>query len=87
MLEYIHSKGLIVRDVRPSNFAMELGEKSAGLFMFDFGLAKLYREPLTGAHIPYREGRGRKWLGTPRYASYNMHFGRGGRLELNGNTF
>ncbi|KAG2145176.1 kinase-like domain-containing protein [Suillus clintonianus] len=73
-IEFVHSRGVILRDIKPENFAMGLGEKSHTVYLFDFGLAKLYVDPLTGAHIPFREGR--VGLGTPQYASYNVHFGR-----------
>ena len=43
--------------------------------MFDFGLAKQYIDPVTGEHMPYRDGL--VGLGMARFASHNMHFGRG----------
>ncbi|KAG2071481.1 kinase-like protein [Suillus decipiens] len=73
-IEFVHSRGVILRDIKPENFAMGVGENSRVVYLFDFGLAKLYVDPYTGTHIPFREGR--IGLGTPRYASYNVHFGR-----------
>jgi casein kinase 1 len=74
-VEFAHSRGVILRDVKPENFAMGFGEKSHIVYLLDFGLAKLYVDPSTGTHIPYREGR--VALGTMPYSSYNVHFGRG----------
>ncbi|KAG1889966.1 CK1 family protein kinase [Suillus subluteus] len=73
-IEFAHSRGVILRDIKPKNFAMGVGEKSHIVYLFDFGLAKLYVDPSTGAHIPYREER--VALGTMPYSSYNVHFGR-----------
>ena len=56
--------------------AMGIGEEKVNtVHLLDLGLAKLFVNPITGHHIPFREGR--VGLGTPRYASYNVHFGRG----------
>ncbi|KAG2121987.1 kinase-like domain-containing protein, partial [Suillus cothurnatus] len=73
-IEFAHSRGVILRDIKPEIFAMGIGENSHIVCVSDFGLAKLYVDPSTGTHMPFREGRVE--LGTPRYASYNVHFGR-----------
>ncbi|KAF8491435.1 serine/threonine kinase [Gautieria morchelliformis] len=73
-IEFSHSRGIILRDVKPENFAMGLGTRCNILHLFDLGLAKLFWNSAPDTHIPFREGR--IGLGTPRYASHNVHFGR-----------
>ena len=42
-------------------------------FIIDFGLAKRYKNPKTGKHIPWKDGK--NLTGTARYASLNTHLG------------
>jgi serine/threonine protein kinase len=74
-LEIVHTKCYIHRDIKPDNFLMGRGSRRHMVYVIDFGLAKLYRDPRTHRHIPYREGK--NLTGTARYASINTHMGIG----------
>ncbi|KAG7086305.1 hypothetical protein E1B28_002269 [Marasmius oreades] len=47
-IEEVHSRGVIVRDINPDNFAMGLLEDYKRLYLFDMGLCKLFLDPTTG---------------------------------------
>ena len=72
-LKWIHSKDLIYRDVKPSNFL--IGKKDPNIiYIVDFGLCKKYRSSKTRKHIlPKTTG---KFQGTLKYASSNVIKGK-----------
>ena len=49
-LEWIHSKDLLYRDIKPENFLMGIDDPNV-IYIIDFGLCKKYRSSKTGKHI------------------------------------
>ncbi len=77
-MEYLHKNNFIHRDIKPDNFLMgtknRMGSDNSHLLhVIDFGLAKRFRDPYMGEHIPFVEGK--NLTGTARYASLNAHKG------------
>ncbi|KAI0740412.1 kinase-like protein [Earliella scabrosa] len=77
-IEYIHSRDLVHRDIKPANFVVPKREESGRadyvVNVIDFGLAKKFRDPRTGAHIPYHQDD-HHGVGTCLFAAINTHLG------------
>ena len=69
VLEFIHNKHIVHRDIKPDNFLMGLDDLSQYVYLLDFGLAKKYRSSSTLVHYPMVNKK--KLIGTARYASIN----------------
>ena len=68
-IEYIHSRKILHRDMKPDNFVMGRNDKSHIVYLIDFGLSKKYWSSRQNKHIPYCTNK--KLTGTARYASIN----------------
>ena len=72
-LEFIHSRHIIHRDVKPENFMIGKGKNDSIVYICDFGLSKRFRDKKTGLHIPYKNGK--HFIGTAVFASIYTHLG------------
>ena len=72
-LEWIHSKDIIYRDVKPQNFLIGIDDPNV-IYIVDFGVCKKYRSSKTGKHILPKITK--KFTGTLSYASSNVIIGK-----------
>jgi serine/threonine protein kinase len=71
ILENIHSVGVVHRDIKPHNFMI----KNRELILIDFGMATFYVDT-NNRHIPEPDTPKQHLLGTQKYISINIHYGK-----------
>lgn len=72
-IEFIHSKGILHRDIKPKNIVMGNHPEVNTVYLIDFGTGKKFRDDETGQHKGYREDK--RIVGCARYSSINSHLG------------
>ena len=71
-LEFIHSKNIVHRDIKPLNFLVGKNNPET-IYLIDFGFARKYRSSRTGKHIKFKFIKSA--FGSLRYYSRNANRG------------
>ena len=72
-LKRLHRIGYLHRDIKSDNFVVGTGANKDLIYLIDFGLSKLYIDPMSGKHIQYSESN--LLMGTAKFVSINTHLG------------
>uniref|UniRef100_A0A6C0LDQ2 non-specific serine/threonine protein kinase n=1 Tax=viral metagenome TaxID=1070528 RepID=A0A6C0LDQ2_9ZZZZ len=68
IIEFVHSKGFLHRDLKPDNFLYD----NNTIYLIDFGLSKQYINE-KGEHIPFKKGK--SLIGSVNFSSVNVQQG------------
>ncbi|OCH84575.1 CK1/CK1 protein kinase [Obba rivulosa] len=71
-LEFMHSRGLLHRDIQLGNCVIGLGLNCTTIYMIDFGFSKFYIDPHTRRHIPDSKVK-RDFIGNYWFTSVGVH--------------
>ena len=74
-LEFIHSKNLIYKDIKPKNFLIGINDPNI-IYVVDFGSCQKYRSSRTGKHIQAKNSQ--TFSSTLKYASFDVINGKQG---------
>ena len=73
VLKSLHDHHYVHLDIKPDNFMIGAGDRSSRVFLIDFGLTRLFRNPTTHKHIT--QVKGLDIIGTVCYSSITSHLG------------
>jgi casein kinase 1 len=73
VIEWVHSCGVLHRDIKPQNFLVGRGEQRNKIYLIDFGCSTTWIDPRTHLHEIYTRNNG--LIGTCYYVSINTHLG------------
>ncbi|KAJ6619462.1 kinase-like protein [Mycena sp. CBHHK59/15] len=71
-LEFMHSRGILHRDIQLGNCVIGLPPNEKTIYMIDFGFSKRYIDPYTQRHIPDSRAK-RDFIGNYWFSSVGVH--------------
>ena len=83
-VQHAHQKGIIHRDVKPTNILVTLHDGQPVVKVIDFGVAKAINRPLTEKTLFTAQGQ---MLGTPQYMSPEQTESSGGDVDTRSDVY